>query len=46
MAVDELVDIAQILQQFPGFAERRGNQFDQRLGEIRCDVFIGERGAE
>src|SRR5450631_1917810 len=46
MAIDELVDIAQILQQFPGFAERRGDQLDEGLGEIRRDVLVREGGAE
>src|SRR5580698_3881931 len=46
MAVHELVDIAQILQQFPGFAERRRDQLDQRFGEIGGDVFIGQRRAQ
>ena len=44
--VDELVDVAQVLQQLPGLAERRGHQLDQRLGEIGGDVFVGERRAE
>src|SRR6267142_817771 len=46
MAVHELVDIAQILQQFPCLAERRGNQLDQGLGEIRGDIFVGQRRAQ
>ena len=44
--IDELVDVAQILQQLPRLAERRGNQLDQRLGEIGCNVLIGERRAQ
>ncbi len=46
VAVHELMDIAKILQQFPGLAERRRDQFDQRLGEIRRDMFIGERRSQ
>ena len=45
VAIHELVDIAQILQQLPGLAERRRDQLDQRLGKIRRDVFIGQRRA-
>ncbi len=43
MAVHELVDVAQILQQFPCFAEGRGDQLDEGFGKIRGDVFVGER---
>ena len=46
MAIHELMDIAQILQQLPGLAERRSDQLDQRLGKIRGDVLVGERSAE
>ena len=46
VAVHELMDVAQILQQLPGLAERRSDQFDQRLGEIRGDMFVGERRAQ
>ena len=44
--VDELMDVAQILQQFPGLAERRGDQLDQRFGKIGGDVLVGERRAQ
>ena len=46
MPIHELVDVAQILQQLPCLAERRSDQLDQRLGEIRRDVLVGERCAE
>ncbi len=46
MAVHELVDVAQVLQQLPGLAERRRDQLDQRLGKIRGDVLVGERCPE
>ena len=46
MPVDELMDIAQILHQLPGLAERRRDQFDQRFGKIRGDVFVGQRRAQ
>jgi hypothetical protein len=46
VAIHELVDVAQVLQQLPGLAERRRDQLDQRFGEIRRDVFIGEGRAQ
>ena len=46
MTVDELMDVAQILQQFPRLAERRGDQLDQGLGKIGRDVLVRERRAE
>ena len=46
MPVDELMDVAEVLQQLPALVERRSDQLDQRLGEIGGDVLIGERRAE
>ena len=46
MPVHELVQIAEVLQQFPIGAERRRDELDQRLGIIRRNVIIGERRAE
>src|SRR6202051_452723 len=42
MTVDELMDVAKILQQFPALEERRSHQLDQRFGEIGGDVVVGE----
>ena len=42
MAIDELMNVAQILQQFPSVLKRRRHEFDQGLGKIRRDVFVGE----
>ena len=46
VAVDELVQVEQILQQLPALRERRRHQLDQRLGIVGGDVLVGERGAE
>ncbi len=46
MAIDELMQIAQVLQQLPRLAECRRHQLDQRFGVIRRDVLVRERGAE
>src|ERR1019366_8582658 len=43
MPVNELMDIAQILQQLPTLEEWRGYQLDQGFGKIRRDVIVGER---
>ncbi len=44
--VDELVQVEQVLQQLPARAERGRHQLDQRLGIVRGDVVVRERGAE
>src|SRR3984957_11606787 len=46
MTIDELMDVAQVLQQLPALAKRRCDQLDQRLGKIGGDVLVGERRAE
>src|SRR6185437_14679284 len=46
MAVDELVQVEEVLQQLPSGGERRRDQLDQRLGIVGRDVLTGERGAE
>jgi hypothetical protein len=46
MLVDELVQVREVLQQLPARAERGRNQFDQRFGIIRGDVFVREGRAE
>ena len=46
MPVHELVDVAKVLQQLPALVKRRRDQLDQRLGEVRGDVLVGERCAE
>ena len=42
VSINELVDVAQILQQFPGFAERRSDQLDQRFGKVGRNVLVRE----
>ena len=44
--VDELVQVEQVLQQLPAGAEGRRDELDQRLGIVRGDVLVGERGAQ
>ncbi len=44
--VDELVQVEHVLQELPAGLEGRRYQLDQRLGEIRGDVFVGERAAQ
>ena len=44
--IDELMQIEQVLQQFPARAERRRHELDQRFGVIGGDVLVGERGAK
>ena len=46
MPVHELMDVAQVLQQLPCFAERRGHQLDQRFGIVGSDVLVGERRSQ
>ena len=43
LAVDELVDVAEVLLQFPGARERRGHQLDQGFRIVSRDVRVGER---
>ena len=45
-AVDELVDVAQVLLQLPGSRERRGHELDQGFRVIRRDVRVGQCRAE
>ena len=42
VAVDELVQVAEVLQQLPGVRERRRDQLDQRLGVVGGDVLVGQ----
>ena len=42
-AIDELVQVAQVLQQLPALRERRRNQLDQRLRVVSRDVLVGQR---
>jgi len=44
--VHELMNVAQILQEFPRFAEWRRDQFDQGFGEIGRDVLVGQRRSQ
>ncbi len=46
MAINELVQVEQVLQQFPRSGERRRDQFDQRLGVVGRDVLVGQRRTE
>ena len=46
LAVDELVQVAQVLHQLPGLVEGRRDELDQRLGVVRRDAFVGERRAQ
>ena len=46
VAVDELVQVEQVLQQLPARRESGRHQLDQRFGIIRRDVLVGERRSE
>ena len=46
VAVDELVQVQQVLQQLPALRERRRDELDERFGEIRGDVLVRQRRAE
>ena len=46
VAVDELVQVAEVLGEFPGFGEGRRDQLDQRLGVVGGQVLVGERRAQ
>ena len=46
VAVDELVQVQQVLQQLPARAEGRRHQLDQRFGVIGGDVLVGQRRAQ
>jgi hypothetical protein len=47
MAIDELMDVAQILQQFPGLLERRRHQLDQdsEKSVVMCSLVSGAPSA-
>ena len=46
LAVDELVDVAEVLLQFPGARERRRHELDQGFRVVGRDVRVGQRRAE
>ena len=46
MSIDELVQVAEILQELPRLTERGRNQLDQRFRVVRGDVLVRERRAE
>ncbi len=46
VAVDELVQVQQVLQQLPGRREGGRDELDQGLGIVGRDVLVGERRAE
>ena len=46
VAVDELVQVAEVLGQLPGLGERRRDQLDQRLGVVGGQVLVAERRAQ
>src|SRR5690606_644349 len=46
MAVDELMQIAQILQQLPGLGKRGRDELDQRFGIVGRDVLVSQRRTE
>jgi hypothetical protein len=46
VTVDELVNVAEVLQQLPSLTERRRHEFDERFRKVRRDVFVGERSAQ
>ena len=45
VAVDELVQVEQVLQQLPARRERGRDELDERLGVVGRDVLVRERGA-
>ena len=46
LAVDELVDLAEVLLQLPGARERRRHELDQGFGVVGRDVRVGQGRAE
>ena len=44
--IDELVQVAEVLGQFPGLGKGRRHQLDQRLGIVGRDVLVGQRRAQ
>jgi hypothetical protein len=46
VAVDELVDVAEVLRQLPGLGEGRRDELDQRLGIVGGDVRVRQRRAK
>ena len=43
LVVNELLQVAEVLRQLPGFRERRRDELDQCLGAVRGDVLVGQR---
>ena len=46
LAVDELVDVAEVLLELPGTRERRRDELDQGFRVVGRDVRVGQRRAE
>ena len=46
MPIDKLMQVEQVLQQFPAGGEGRRDKLNQRLGIVGRDVLVRERGTE
>ena len=46
VAVNELVQVQQVLQQLPAAGKCRRHQLNQRFGKVRRDVYIRQRRAQ
>jgi hypothetical protein len=46
VAIDELVQVAEKLGEFPGLGERRRDEFDQRLGIVRRQMLVRQGRSE